>query len=171
MGYSLTIGEAYLHWEPGYCTIEAKGEKHSNAPAFGEPTDYTNSRWPSYTAWHDSMEKLDLLDFMFNEFEYEGESYPSLIEDHPGVMPITKEYLDYLKLKLDEYKSKNPTHIAKLPPPKEGAIPIIKGSLIYRDEDRDNNPIYDSALCRGEWLLYWIEWAVNNCKQPVFVNT
>lgn len=31
--------------------------------------------------------------------------------------------------------------------------------------------IVKAALCRGEWLAYWLRWAVDNCKQPVFVNS
>src|SRR3972149_4695192 len=30
----------------------AEGSHHDNAPSFGDPTDRSNGRWPSYTAWH-----------------------------------------------------------------------------------------------------------------------
>jgi len=44
MGYTLRIGEL---GDDG----EVETVRHDDAPAFDEPTDYTNDRWPSYTAW------------------------------------------------------------------------------------------------------------------------
>lgn len=41
---------------------------------------------------------------------------------------------------------------------------------MYREEDYDQDPKYDQHLCRGTWLVFWLKWAVENCKQPVFVN-
>jgi hypothetical protein len=122
------------------------------------------------------MESLGLMDVMFNlrnggkgDFEWNGVTRSPLIETHPGSTPVTKEHLEFVKSKLAEYKSRFPDHIAKFRPPKPGAKPIFGNE--YREEDYDSNPIYDANLCRAEWLIYWLQWAIDNCKQPVFVNS
>ena len=57
MNYNLTIGEAVVvvDWDEFGIVVSAKKEHHDIAPAFGEPTDYSNQRWPSYTAWEDFL--------------------------------------------------------------------------------------------------------------------
>lgn len=84
---------------------------------------------------------------------------------------MQNEHVEYLENKLKEYKKKFPTHIAQYPPLKEGVTPLWEGSDMYRNEDLVEDPKYDGNLCRAEWLLYWLKWAVENCKNPVFVNS
>lgn len=176
MGYSLRIGEAIIDYEDDMVRIDCEIVKRDDAPAYGDPTDYESQRWPSYSAWFNAMEQLDMIDIMFNErnkgkgyFERDGVMRSPLIECHPGQTPITKEHVEEAEARLAAYKAKYPDHRPEYPPPKPGAKPIV--GTVYRDEDYDDDPRYDSALCRGEWLVYWLRWAVENCKQPVFVNT
>lgn len=175
MGYTLKIGEAVLEYDEDYVGVNCEVIRLDNAPAFGDPTDYESTRWPSYIAWANAMEKLGLMDVMFNQrnggngcLEYDGKCLTPLIEVHPGATPITKHHAEYVEKKLAEYKAKHPEHRAEYPPPKPGATPIVGD--VYRESDYDQDPRYDSALCRGEWLAFWLRWAVENCKQPVFVN-
>jgi hypothetical protein len=163
MGYTLKIGEAIIRYDSESVGIDCDIVRHDNAPAFGEPTDYENQRWPSYSSWAETMKALDLIDVMFNQanggdgcFEHNGEERYPLIEQHPGAAPITIEHLEKVKKKVAAYKAKHPTHIAKYLP--DGA-------------DGWDASIYDGVLCRAEWLIYWMEWALANCKMPVFVNS
>lgn len=178
MGYKLKIGEAQIRFSEDYVKIDCAIVEHENAPAYGEPTDRENQRWPSYTNWAQAMSLLGMTDVMFNErnggkgsFEWNGIERQPLIAEHPGAMPITKEHVEYVENALSIYKQKYPDHIAQYPPPKIGAKPIFEGSNEYRSEDLSDDPIYDSNLCRGEWLAYWLRWALENCKHPVFVNS
>jgi hypothetical protein len=178
MGYTLKIGEARIDYGADDVRINCDIIRHDNAPAFGDPTDHENQRWPSYSAWVDAMRTLGLADVMFCErsggtgyFERNGvERYP-LIQDHPGVAPITIEHVEEVEERLTAYKAKHPDHIAEYRPLKPGAQPLVPGSDVYAEEDYSDDPRYDAALCRGEWLAYWLRWAVENCSQPVFVNS
>jgi hypothetical protein len=175
MGYTLKIGEAMVDWERDYVRIWAEDAQSEDAPAFGEPTDHTNSRWPSYSGWSDFAAVIGITEIMFEErnggcreLQIGDECVGCLIQEHPGAAPITEKHLEYIEAKVNAYRAAHPDHRAEYPPPKPDAKPIC-GS-IYRDEDLVDDPRYDGDLCRAEWLLYWMKWAIKNCKKPVFVN-
>lgn len=172
MGYTLEIGEAVIDWSEEMVRIDVEGKKLDDAPAFGEPTDYTNARWPSYTSWADFCRNVGIYDVVMDK-QWSKEVgnctwIYCLMPSHPGEAPITKHHLEIIEAKVNEYKEKHPDHIAKYPPPKEGAEPIFGG--MYREEDLVTDPKYDGNLCRAEWLLFWMRWALENCKNPVFIN-
>lgn len=176
MGYTLEIGEAVLDYDADRVRVMCKTFKHDTAPAYGEPTDYTSTRWPSYSSWAESMRTLDMTDAMFSmrnggmgELIYKGVGRSPLLEQHPGAVPISKEHVEFVEQKLAQYKAAYPDHIAQYPPPKPGATPYFGND--YRAEDLVDDPRYDAALCRGEWLAYWLRWAFDNCEHPVFVNS
>jgi hypothetical protein len=160
MGYNLTIGEACVDYnvddswfEQDYndysIRVEARSEKHDAAPAFGEPTDHTNQRWPSYTAWHNFCKFTNLYDLFYDDNER------TLRGGHPGVMPVTKHMLFRVKKAKMQLKGKYPNLRA------EYDVPDIS-----EEEDMANG-----ALCRLLWLEYWFEWALENCEQPVLTNS
>ena len=177
MGYTLKIGEARIDHDEDCVRINCDIVKRDDAPVHDDPTDYENQRWPSYSAWANSMKTLGLMDVMFNqrnggkgEFEWKGVSRSPLLEDHPGAMPITIEHVEYVEDALRRYREKHPDHKACYPPPKPDAKPI-PGLGLYRDCDISDDPRFDHYLCRGEWLAYWLRWAIDNCEKPVFVNS
>ena len=174
MGYNLSIGEAKISWSEDCVSIDCDEVKLDYAPAYGDPTDFTNQRWPSYTTWHNVMSNLDLMDVMYSEgnhgasdFEWQGKTYYPLLANHPGAAPITKAHVEVVEMKLDNYKRKFPNHIAQYPPLKDG---VVK-TWVNTEEDYVKDARYDGNLCRGEWLLFWLKWAIENCKYPVFVNS
>jgi len=161
MGYSLTIGEAEIDYDAGSTTegqefdfgdfwihVSAKGEKNDDAPAFGEPTDYTNQRWPSYSSWHYFCEYANLFDVFYND-------RGSINGGHPGAMPVTKEMQKRINKSYMIIKGKFPNVIAS----------FEKNEL--SDEEYEAN----AAMCRLKWLKYWVDWSLENCQQPVFVNS
>ena len=176
MGYTLRIGEATINWHEESVRIDVDGVKHDDAPAFDEPTDYTNARWPSYSSWSNFCRDMGLTNVMLNErnggcgeLKY-GETYLyPLMPEHPGAAPITKAHLQYVEEKVAAYKAANPDHRAEYPPPRPDARPVV--GTLYRDVDLVDDPTCDGNLCRAEWLLYWMRWAVENCEKPVFVNS
>lgn len=82
---------------------------------------------------------------------------------------MTAAHLKYAEQRIEQYRLKHPDHIAQGRPPKPGAKPIFGDE--YREEDLVDDPRYDYNLCRAEWLLFWMRWAIANCKQPVFFNS
>ena len=144
MGYNITIGNAKPHHdtEDGILSASWRVEdvKNDAAPAFGEPTDFTNSRWPSYTAWADTCRALGLHDLFFKEYE-------GLMAEHPGCKLLLPEHLVQIEGALNVRKAKN-------------------GGKAAGFEDGQD---YD--LARGEWLLYWVKWALDNCETPAIENT
>ena len=156
--------------------IHAERVTLDDAPAFGEPTDNTNARWPSYTSWADFCRELDIVDVMYAKgmtkgatgyFECGGKELYPLMPEHPGAGPITKGHLLYIEAAAARYIRLHPDHIAQYPPLKEG----IEDTGYNLKSDYVDDPKYDGHLCRAEWLLYWLRWALENCEQPVFTNT
>lgn len=176
MGYNLRIGEAIIDYSEDVVRVNAVGVTLEESPADGSPTDHTNDCWPSYSGWADFCEAMDLKDVMFctrnggaGSFEIDGREYLPLLVDHPGARPVTAGHLKYIEQKVAAYRAKHPDHIAQHRPPKPGAKPIFGDE--YREDDLVDDPKYDSNLCRAEWLLFWLRWAIANCKQPVFFNS
>lgn len=176
MGYTLEIGEAEIDWNTDRVGITARGEKHDDAPAYGEPTDYTNGRWPGYCGWANFAKATGLEGVFFGTAESKWEFLvaesvwvPVILAHHPGAVPVTSDLRNYINAKYAEYVAAHPDHRAEYPPAKPGAKPVF--GTFYREEDYVEDPRYDANLCRFEWLRYWINWAVDNCQCPVFTNS
>lgn len=150
MGYSISIGQLEVNInEDGldsYISLDVASRALSGAPAYGEPTDHMNSRWPSYTSWSDSMNFLGLQDFMFDQDT-------GLMREHPGTFPLTPDHKSILDEAYTDF-------YLKYPNAKAG----------YNDED-ENWPEENGYACRLEWLKFWIDWALANCDKPVFHNS
>lgn len=147
MSYNLIIGEAIIesYAEAGLeavCYITAESERHANAPAFEEFTDYTNERWSSYTAWYNFCESVGLTHVMYN-------SSGNMRGNHPGAFPINKEFKQEIDAAMERLVSKYP-----------------KARATY-----DTGTDEDGAMCHLTWLQYWTNWALENCESPVFVNS
>jgi hypothetical protein len=149
MGYSLTIGEAKIEKDEdqAYIYIDVATVSHDEAPAYGEPTDNTNMRWPSYTSWAGFARFFNLYDIFFDE-------EVGLIREHPGAALITKEHKDRIDEELEVFKKEHPNAVARYD----------------NKEDGDENDA-NSYLVRLEWLKYWVDWALENCENPTFRNT
>jgi len=147
MGYSIIIGEAKIesYAEDGLeaqCRITAEGASDAAAPAFGEPTDNTNSRWPSYGSWHDFCEQAGITDAIFEGGTLRG--------GHPGAFPINQEFKDVI----------------------DGAYHRLRMQAKTLDPDADIfSTEVGGAWARIQWLKYWTDWALDNCKVPVMANS
>ena len=155
MGYTLKIGQLEKVVDEDYHYDSAKSFRLENAPAFGEPTDYTNSRWPSYSAWHNFSRFVDLEDLFYNKDT-------GLIRKHPGCVVLTQEH----KKEIDEAYQK---FYQKYPDCRPGYSPNINESKgIYEDKSW---PEENSYAVRLEWLKFWVDWALENCSESVFYNS
>lgn len=112
MGYTLTIGELAI--ETDYHATQddvgikfyAKSERHDDAPAFGEPTDHTNSRWPSCSTWAAFAADSGLEYALY----FDGE----LVGGHPGIRLVTTSLCNAVEVALDNFRTANPTAVARL---------------------------------------------------------
>lgn len=159
MGYNLIIGEAKIDYnitdlEEPYIDIYADIIKNKNAPAYGEPTDYTSARWPSYTSWHNFTKFVKLEDLFYGE-----ERYDKLLKDHPGCSVITKKHKQEIDEAYKNFKIKYPNSIATY------------GDVKDIFEEDKNNPEENCWLCRLEWLKYWVDYVLENCERPVLINS
>lgn len=154
MGYSLIIGEARVesYEEDGLealCYITAEKAHHPDAPAFGEPTDHTNQRWPSYTSWYNFCEYADILPAIYETDAY-GNASGSLRGGHPGAFPINKEFQDNINTAYNHLK--------------------MQAKTLDSEEDIFSTDI-GGAWARIQWLKYWTDWAMENCTHPVLANS
>lgn len=150
MGFSLRIGELEITDEGK----DARSERRDDAPAFGEPTDYTNNRWPSYTSWNNAMRFVGLEDLMRNK-------KTGLLRNHPGCVELTQEHKKIIDQAYADFYKKYPN-----------CKPGYSKRQLDDDQDDDANfPEENNWAVRLEWLKYWVDWALENCKQPVFYNS
>lgn len=157
MGYTLRIGELDIDYdqEDSYIRLTCESKELPTAPAFGEPTDHSNSRWPSYTSWSDFVEWAGINELFYDEDE-------GLIREHPGCVPINKKHQAIINEAYDAIKDKYPNV-------KAGYSPKIDyANRIFKDPDW---PIENSMMTRLEWLKFWFDWALDNCNKPVFYNS
>lgn len=152
MGYSLSIGEAEIEKdeEYGYIGFGVRSESHNEAPAYGEPTDNTNNRWPSYTSWHNFTDFVGLRELMYDEDE-------GFLKEHPGEVLLNSKHKEIIDQAMDKFKVKFPNVVAGYSPKNDGIDPEW--------------PEENAMLVRLEWLKYWVDWSLANCENPIFRNT
>lgn len=159
MGYTIIIGERVPG--RGQRRPTAASVELPDAPAFGEPTDRTNERWPSYSGWADFLQAVGLtyLSPRTSNFAVDP-SCPPLMVDHPGVMPVKRIHLERVEAAYAAYRAK--------------LGPDVKPGWGHGPDDSDTDgpaPGYDGHLARLEWLRFWLRWALENCKKPVCANS
>lgn len=121
MGYTITIGQLEIRKEPEDgldCTcisFGAEGVHHDNAPAFGEPTDHENQRWPSYSSWSDFLRNAGLYDIFFYDSGH-------LIGGHPGIRLVTSDLKTRIDLALKQYQELHPDAEANFDTPTGGTL-------------------------------------------------
>lgn len=165
MGYTLRIGELEIDFNTDkdcpriYCS--AKGVAHDCAPAYGEPTDKENQRWPSYSSWSEFCRFVGLYDLFYGKnIDRETTRDDALLYEHPGCIPLTEKHRLEVNSAYEAFKAKYPSATPTYGEPQD--------DMLSYDEE---NPVENGQMCRLVWLHYWINWALDNCEQPVFQNT
>lgn len=163
MGYNITIGEAELETETEeelYCTWTVNLHSEPNAPVFegDDTTGNTNMRSPSYSQWTDFCKKNGLYDLFYNE-DY------GLMREHPGCFLLKQKHLDTLKKALEKLEEvdKRP---AGLDERYIHSYSCEEGYVKIPDSEETHS--YDKV--RLIWLIWWVDWALKNCKQPAIKN-
>jgi hypothetical protein len=166
MGYTFVIGE--LFWEEyqeeddwgniiSVEKIEAATEHtSSDAPVFGAPSDGVSMIYPSYGVWEDFVDYVGLRELFYGTEKYGATrthtEYTPLLREHPDCVPLCDRHLQEVDRALTDFYKKYPE--------------IVPG---YTGLD-DDTSIYSASLARLLWLHFWIKWALNNCKSPMFQN-
>lgn len=144
MGYYITIGERVLreHDEYDECSYGVDDITLPEAPAFpGDALPHANKRAPGYSQWAAFCRNVGLWDLFF------AEPYVGLFRHHPGVARITPAVNAAVQAALATYRAKS------------GRKPgwSADGTLDY-------------DLSYLEWLAWWFDWALKNCKRPIIEN-
>jgi len=142
-----------------------KLENHENAPAFGEPTDYENARWPSYSAWAVFCEITE-INFLFYENINGVNNFKG---GHPGYFYITKEWLSDLNHFIKRFRNKYPNCIASY----STDIDSYDTKISYQKYSKKTEQMpVNFMLCRLEWLEYWCNYAVEKYgEEAIFTNS
>lgn len=167
MGYTLTIGEALIDYNEDFVSIDAEHVTHPDAPTHCPFTKDGNSRSPGYSAWSEFCKEADITPLFYGG-GWQSPGYAPcpegfhreicLLNDHPGAMPISAKDADYISQKLAQYCS---TH-----PEAEPGFWDFGEHTGWKEIDNGKDPV----LARLMWLDFWMRWAVENCKRPVFAN-
>ncbi len=161
MGYTLKIGQLKTCWHiddgrESRIKLEAEHASSPDAPAYGELTDNSNQRWPSYTVWAKFSRFVDLYEFFYDKSV-------GVLREHPGCVPLCIEHKTIVDKAYAKFKEKYPNAVA-------GYSSINEGKSLFEWEDDPNWPEENEYLVRLEWLKFWIDWALENCTEPVFEN-
>ena len=173
MGYTLMIGEfaVEIDHEERYAheTVVAV-----NGAAIGAPLDSTgnnthlNQTWPGYCGWSDAMKSLGLFDVFYgvdgDKNVYwvgaSGESHQPVLSSHPGVVALTPDHLAAFKAAAEAWTPERAvTH---------------RGSYMRETRWTTTPATADEHKwnkVRVDWLVWWTEWALTNCKYPSFSNS
>lgn len=150
MGYNLRIGEAELDVfrEGLYSTVsvDARYKKLDNAPAFGESEDYENNRRPAYGVWKEFCLIVELSNLFYAEDT-------GILREHPGNVLLVQGHKEAIDAAYTKFTAANPN--------------ILPGFT----NDRTEIGRKMGALARLTWLKFWVDWAMENCENPVFVNS
>ena len=161
MGYNLTIGEAKIYYDPEYLVVGLTAENvtHPDAPDHDSFVGKSNKRMPSYVGWRDFCRDAGIEPLFYGEgwgpemrrrkpcqegFHRET----PLLNEHPGTEPICKGDFDYIR---EARIRREKTNGGKQPG--------------FESDDLDD------TLARLLWLEFWMGWALENCKIPVFHNS
>lgn len=135
MVYSLAIGE-YKEYEHSSTMITVDTVKHDVAPAFGEPTDYSNERWTSYPGWDDFAAYIGLHDILFENHTIRG--------GHPGFFDIDTKF----KRRVDEAYANHMKHMKQFTEqPRDYQLPRLLWLKYWTDWalENCNRPIFTNS--------------------------
>ena len=154
MGYTLKIGNAKPYFdEDNECEMMNVDNMYCDlAPAYGEPTDHSNARWPSYSSWAAAMRFVGLYDLFFDR-------PGGLLNEHPGYAILTKEHQHKINTAYAAFYKKYPNC-------NPGYSPLATDF-----QDDLNWPVENTWAARLEWLKYWVDYALDNCEKPIFYNS
>ena len=166
MGYNLIIGNAVLKYDADdpRVWIEAERAEHPEAPDHDDFVRKTNSRSPSYTAWHGFCREAGIYELFYGQgWDRDSRSYRQcseefhretpLLKEHPGAQPILPQDLEYVRAARIKRERTN------------GG----KGPGFWADDGVDNGT--DPTLARLLWLEFWMGWALTNCPMPIIENS
>jgi hypothetical protein len=157
MGYSLTIGDK----KPGRVK---DGEDRVEPLSSTDCPDFVDSeqesqRLPSYSGWRDFCDEVGLTDLF----------YKKVLKSHPGVYKLTKKDLDHCLAAKVLFLKKHPN--AKTITFDQFPASFKNLGLSEREEQLDSISKENWTLNRLEWLCFWIDYALKNCKNPTLWNS
>lgn len=160
MGYNLHIGEAEptIYMEDRVAYMGVKYVELDEAPVNSE-RNRSNRCSPGYLVWAKFCRTVGLWSVFYAPESPDGKGgsvywVPEgglareglLSRDHPGAKVLTPHHLAAFKKARDRW-------------------------LEDPEADRLGEDRVDWVLRRLEWLVFWTEWALENCKYPSFATS
>ena len=187
MGYNLYIGEAkpIIHMSDRHARMGVQEEwgKSLGAP-LNPSNNYSNKIWPGYIVWRRFTYQVGLYSVFYAPECPEKTNSPfsrckgadcstcrghsvwwipeggsqedgreGLMANRPGAAKLTQDHLTAFKTARQAW-----LNLPEKTRQEEGVGP-----------DSDGNPV-DWVLRRLDWLVWWTEWALENCEHPTFAN-
>lgn len=159
MGYNLYIGEfdVNIDYDDRYVCATVKSISSEEGVELGAPLNssdfHSNFCWPSYTAWSNFCREVGLTRVFFGGacrglseetplfVGASGQEHRGLIIQHPGAVAL------------------HPDH----------RHAFYEARQRYRTRPTDKQDEYVNR--RLDWLVWWTDWALKNCKYPTFGNS
>lgn len=170
------IGEAKIDWWAGESLDEStvrigcEGTEDANAPdlGHGDVAGKSNDRSPSYTAWADFCERSGLKDVFYEEdfqrSQVRGKKAYEMRGGHPGAVPLTQYHLQRVRDAKRKWLKAHPGAKCPSSTPCSLTAEEKKAGKLCTCE-------VDWTLGRLDWLEFWMEWALKNCKKPIVFNS
>lgn len=148
MGYSIYIGEAVLetdleYLEASYTVEEIENEK---APFWESIADPFRDASGKTNGRHPSYGAMRLWTEAVGLYDMFYNKESGFLEPHPGIRRLTQDHQIAFQSALTNYKKKHP-----------------KSEPGWMDDK-------DAVLARLIWFKWWVDWAIENCKNPAICN-
>jgi len=173
VGYNLYIGEAevIVHMDERYARMGVKYESSADAPQT-TVGDTGNHIYPGHTTWREFCKTVGLYSVFYAPecptkhhhlhgcptcegkplwWKPDGTEHEGLMKDRPGAAPLTEIHLVAFEEARERWLER----------PEEERQEIGGASDTGRD----------LVLARLDWLVWWTEWALENCDNPTFANS
>lgn len=161
MTYTFGIGEAVINSDiPNLgITIWIKDERGTRKVVGDDGTNKIGFGYgyAATFASENDLEELFFGDGFHGNCRYGYHREQSLLSEHPGAAILCQADVDEFKSALDK-------HISRYGD-------IEPGFTEHGAKDRKSNSRDCADRARLIWFHYWADWAVKNCKVPVFVNS
>jgi hypothetical protein len=167
MGFCFEIGNAILDYSENEVEICCDILGAPDGPKYEKNSFPTSKVTLPHTTTAAIIKMLDLENLIEEGFMWSGVHRKGLMQEHPGIAPITPDHIKLLEARLALYKVKHPSHRPVLLKLRDGT----DKSPFTELRDFLDYPASDFALFWGEWFLFWMKLAMIQCNRPIFKSS
>ncbi len=151
MSYSFHIGEGKWNSKEKMNCVSIHAEDDAPVIEGDHRTENRNERHPGYRTWDEFCEATGLHDLFFRDKD-------RLIQEHPGSVRLNLRHLKVIREAVERFKKV------------QGNARPRFCSCSSEEYCECGTTHADAHYARLIWLLWWIHWALRNCRNPTFQN-